>query len=130
MQRVNIGLVCLSWLVLASAVSAQTAVDPSSDAGVAAVQNYSGSALLSGTYFDIRHLTGDGVGYRNSYSQIGTFTPFWINEDSFIAPNARLIITNSTQIGVNAGLVGRRRALLLTVEVSSPRCPPIPQATR
>ena len=108
MQRVNIGLVCLSWLVLASAVSAQTAVDPSSDAGIATVQNYSGSGLLSGTYFDIRHLTGDGVGYRNSYSQIGTFTPFWINEDSFIAPNSRLIITNSTQVGVNAGLVGRR----------------------
>lgn len=108
MQRVNIGLVCLSWLVLASAVSAQTAVDPSSSAGVASVQNYSGSTLLQGTYFDVRHLTGDGVGYTNSYSQIGAFTPFWINDDTIIAPNVRLIITNSTQIGVNGGLVGRR----------------------
>lgn len=108
MQRVNIGLVCLSWLVLASAVSAQTAVDTSSDAGVASIQNYSGSTLLAGTYFDVRHLTGDGVGYTNSYSQIGAFAPYWINEDSFIAPNVRLIITNSTQIGVNGGLVGRR----------------------
>ena len=108
MQRVNIGLVCLSWLFWASAVSAQTAVDPTSDAGIAAVQNYSGSGLLQGTYFDIRHQTGDGVGYRDSFSQIGGFTPFWLNEDSFIAPNSRLIITNSTQIGVNAGLVGRR----------------------
>ena len=53
-------------------------------------------------------MTGDGVGYRDSYSQIGVFTPIWMNEDSFIAPNARLIITNSTQIGVNAGLVGRK----------------------
>ena len=108
MQRVNIGLVCLSWLVLASAVSAQTAVDPISDAGIAEVQNYSGSGLLRGTYFDVRHVTGDGVGYYNSYSQIGAFTPFWMNEDAFVAPNARMIITNSTQIGVNAGLVGRR----------------------
>jgi hypothetical protein len=108
MQRVNIGLVCLSWFVLASAVSAQTAVDPTSSAGIAAVQNYSGSTLLAGTYFDIRHVTGDGVGWYDSYSQIGAFTPFWINEDSFVAPNARLIITNSTQVGVNAGLVGRR----------------------
>ena len=108
MQRVNIGLVCLSWLVLASAVSAQTAVDPSSDSGVAEVQNFSGGGLLRGTYFDIRHMTGDGVGYQNSYSQIGGFTPFWVNEDAFVAPNARLIITNSTQVGVNAGLVGRR----------------------
>ena len=108
MQRVNIGLVCLSWLVLASAVSAQTAVDPSSSAGVASLGNFSGGGLLSGTYFDVRTVTGDGVGYRDSYSQIGGFTPFWINEDSFIATNSRLIITNSTQIGVNTGLVGRR----------------------
>ena len=108
MQRVNIGLVCLSWLVLASAVSAQTAVDPASDAGLAAVQTYSGGGMLQGTYFDIRHQTGDGVGYRNSFSQIGGFTPFWLNEDAFIATNSRLIITNSTQVGVNTGLVGRR----------------------
>ena len=108
MQRVNIGLVCLSWLVLASAVSAQTAVDPASDAGLAAVQTYSGGGMLQGTYFDIRHQTGDGVGYRNSFSQIGGFTPFWLNEDAFIATNTRLIITNSTQVGVNTGLVGRR----------------------
>ena len=108
MQRVNIGLVCLSWLVLASAVSAQTAVDTYSEPGIAEVQNFSGGGVLQGTYFDIRHMTGDGVGYRDSYSQIGVFTPIWMNEDSFIAPNARLIITNSTQIGVNAGLVGRK----------------------
>ena len=108
MQRVNIGLVCLSWLVLASAVSAQTAVDPASDAGLAAVQSYSGGGMLQGTYFDIRHQTGDGVGYRNSFSQIGGFTPFWLNEDAFIATNSRLIITNSTQVGVNTGLVGRQ----------------------
>ena len=107
MQRVNIGLVCLSWLVLASAVSAQTAVDTYSEPGIAEVQNFSGGGVLQGTYFDIRHMTGDGVGYRDSYSQIGVFTPIWINEDSFVAPNARLIITNSTQTGVNAGLVGR-----------------------
>ena len=108
MQRVNIGLVCLSWLVFASAVSAQTAVDPASDAGVAAIQTYSGGGMLQGTYFDLRTQTGDGVGYRNSFSQIGGFTPFWINEDMFIATNSRLIITNSTQVGVNTGLVGRR----------------------
>ena len=108
MQRVNIGLVCLSWLVFASAVSAQTAVDPASEAGLAAVTNFSGGGMLQGTYFDIRHQTGDGVGYRNSFSQIGGFTPFWLNEDAFIATNTRLIITNSSQYGVNTGLVGRR----------------------
>ena len=114
MQRVNIGLVCLSWLVFASAVSAQTAVDPASEAGLAAVTNFSGGGMLQGTYFDIRHQTGDGVGYRNSFSQIGGFTPFWLNEDAFIATNTRLIITNSSQIGVNSGLVGRRYVANLT----------------
>ena len=46
MQRVNIGLVCLSWLVLASAVSAQTAVDTYSEPGIAEVQNFSGGGVL------------------------------------------------------------------------------------
>ena len=107
MQRVKLTLVCLSWLIMASAASAQTAVDPTTSAGIAAVQNYNGGGVLNGTYFDLRHMIGDGVGYQNSYSQIGAFTPIWLNENSFIAPNVRLIVTNSTQIGVNAGGVGR-----------------------
>ena len=108
MQRVKLGLVCLSWLFMASAVSAQTAVDTSSDSGIAEVQNFSGGAVLQGTYFDIRHVTGDGVGYFNSYSQLGLFTPIWINEDAFIAPNTRMMVTNSTQVGYSTGLVGRK----------------------
>lgn len=107
MQRVKLTLVCLSWLLMASAVSAQTAVDPTSSAGIAAVQNFNGGGVLNGTYFDVRHMIGDGVGYQNSYSQIGAFTPIWLSENSFIAPNVRLIVTNSTQVGVNAGGVGR-----------------------
>ncbi len=107
MQRVKLGLVCLSWLYLASAVSAQTAVDPTTDAGIASIQNVTGGGVLQGTYFDVRHVLGDGVGYQNSYSQVGAFTPFWLNEDSFLAPNARLTITNTTQIGVSAGGVAR-----------------------
>ena len=75
MQRVKLSLVCLSWLCLASAVSAQTAVDPTSSSGIAAIQDFSGGGVLNGTYFDIRHVIGDGVGYQNSYSQIGAFTP-------------------------------------------------------
>ena len=115
MQRVKLGLVCLSWLYLAGAVSAQTAVDPTGSSGIASTsgtatvqQDMSGGGVLNGTYFDIRHVIGDGVGYQNSYSQIGAFTPFWFEEDTMIAPNARLIVTNSTQTGVNAGLVARR----------------------
>jgi len=107
MQRVKLGLVCLSWLVLASAVSAQTAVDPNAGAGFASVDNFSGGGVLDGTYFDVRHVVGDGVGYTNSYSQVGTFTPFWLNEDAFIAPNARMIVTNSQQVGGSIGGVGR-----------------------
>lgn len=107
MQRVKLTLVWLSWLCLAGVASAQTAVDTSSGSGIAAVQNYNGGGLLNGTYFDIRHMIGDGVGYQNSYSQIGAFTPIWLTENSFVAPNVRMIVTNSTQIGVNAGGVGR-----------------------
>ena len=108
MQRVKLGFVCLSWLYMASAVSAQTELDPISSSGTASVTNYGGGGLLNGTYFDVRHVIGDGVGYQNSYSQIGAFTPLWINEDAFIAPNVRMIVTNSTQIGVNAGAVARQ----------------------
>ncbi|WP_010586589.1 beta strand repeat-containing protein [Schlesneria paludicola] len=115
MQRLKLGLLCLSWICLAGAVSAQTAVDPTGVSGIASTsgtatvqQDVSGGGVLNGTYFDIRHVIGDGVGYQNSYSQIGAFTPFWFEEDTIIAPNARLIVTNSTQTGVNAGLVARR----------------------
>lgn len=114
MQRLKVGLLCLSWICLAGAVSAQTAVDPTGVSGIATTsgtatvqQDVSGGGVLNGTYFDIRHVIGDGVGYQNSYSQIGAFTPFWFEEDTIIAPNARLIVTNSTQTGVNAGLVAR-----------------------
>src|SRR5262249_33921544 len=101
-------LVCLSWLIMAGAVSAQSPSDPTmTSTGIATVQNVSGGGILNGTYFDIRHQVGDGVGYQNSFSQIGAFTPIWLTEDAFIAPNVRLIITNSQQIGVNAGGVGR-----------------------
>lgn len=108
MQRVKLGLVCLPWLLLAGAVSAQTELGPESSTGVATVQNYSGGGVLDGTYFDLRHVVGDGVGWTNSYSQLGLFTPIWLNEDAFIAPNERLIVTNSTQTGINLGLVGRQ----------------------
>ena len=110
MQRAKLALVCLSWLGLASAAFAQTQADPNYAPGVASLQGSSyasGGGLLYGTYFDVRHVIGDGVGYQNSYSQIGAFTPIWLTDDTFIAPNTRLIVTNSTQTGVNTGLVGR-----------------------
>ena len=108
MQRVKTSLLCLLSLSLAGVLVAQTAVDPNSDVGSASLQNFSGGATLRGTYFDIRNMSGDGVGYRNGYSQIGAFTPFWLNEDAFIAPNARLILTDNSRVGVNAGLVARQ----------------------
>lgn len=107
MQRSKLGLVCLSWLLMASAVSAQTTGDPSNAPGVATLQNYSGSGVIDGTYISLRHQIGDGQGYQNSYSQIGLFTPFWLGENTIFAPNAQFIVTNSTQYGVNVGGVGR-----------------------
>ncbi|MBC8115689.1 MAG: inverse autotransporter beta domain-containing protein, partial [Candidatus Saccharimonas sp.] len=108
MQRVKISLLCLLSLSFAGVLAAQTAVDPNSDAGSASLQDFSGGATLRGTYFDVRHMSGDGVGYKNGYTQIGAFTPFWLSEDAFIAPNARLLLTDNSGIGLNAGLVARR----------------------
>lgn len=114
MQRVTFGLVCLSFLCLSAAAHAQDASSPIPETSAGAVQDFSGGGildtggLLGGTYVDVRHVIGDGVGYRNSYSQIGGFLPIWMTEDSLIAPNARFILTNSTQTGVNVGLVGRQ----------------------
>ncbi|MCX7411044.1 MAG: right-handed parallel beta-helix repeat-containing protein [Planctomycetales bacterium] len=108
MQRVNVGLLCLSSLLFASVAAAQTAVQPTEDVGSASLQNFSGGATIRGTYFDVRHQSGSGVGYQNGYTQIGAFTPFWLNEDSFIASNSRLLLTDTSEVGVNSGLVARR----------------------
>ena len=108
MQRVKISLLCLLWLSLAGVLAAQTAVDPNSDVGSASLQDFSGGATLSGTYFDVRYMSGSGVGYQNGYTQIGAFAPYWLGEDAFIAPNARLLLTDNSGIGANGGLVGRR----------------------
>ena len=108
MQRVNVGLLCLSSLLFASVAAAQTAVQPTEDVGSASLQDFSGGATIRGTYFDVRHQSGSGVGYQNGYTQIGAFTPFWLNEDSFIASNSRLLLTDTSEVGVNSGLVARR----------------------
>ncbi len=108
MQRVKISLLCLLSLSLAGVLAAQTAVDPNSDVGSASLQDFSGGATLSGTYFDVRYMSGSGVGYQNGYTQIGAFTPIWLSEDAFIAPNARILLTDNSGIGANLGLVARR----------------------
>ena len=108
MQRVNVSLLCLLSLLLASVAAAQTAVQPTEDVGTASLQDFSGGATIRGTYFDVRHQSGSGVGYRNGYTQIGAFAPFWLDEDSFIASNSRLLLTDTSDVGVNSGLVARR----------------------
>lgn len=108
MPRLNVSLVCLLTLSLAGSALAQTAVDPNADSGVVSMQDYSGGATLRGTYFDIRHMSGQGVGYESGYTQIGGFTPFWLSEDMFIASNSRLLVTDTNRVGANTGLVGRK----------------------
>ncbi len=80
-----------------------------SDSGVATyeMENFSGSAALNGTYFNIYHQSNSGVGYTNGFTQFGAFAPYWLSPDSFIAPNARMILTDNAAAGFNAGLVGR-----------------------
>ncbi|MCX7393409.1 MAG: right-handed parallel beta-helix repeat-containing protein [Planctomycetales bacterium] len=108
MQRVNLSLLCLvSWLT-AGIVFAQPEVMPNSTAGSASVQNFSGGATIRGTYFDVQNMTGNGVGYQNGFTQLGAFTPFWLSENSFLALNSRLILTDHSHVGVNTGAVARR----------------------
>ncbi len=81
-----------------------------SDSGVTTLEQdgFSGGVSLNGTYFDVRHQTGKGVGYSNGFTQFGAFTPFWGSNDNwFIAPNARVNLTNDSRSGFNAGLVSR-----------------------
>ena len=82
-----------------------------SDSGVTTLEQdgFSGGVSLNGTYFDVRHQAGKGVGYSSDgFTQFGLFTPFWGSSDNwFIAPNARVNLTNDSRSGFNAGLVSR-----------------------
>ena len=101
-------------VLLAFGVNASGQVDGTaplaSDSGVTTLEQdgFSGGVSLNGTYFDVRHQTGKGVGYSNGFTQFGAFTPFWGSNDNwFIAPNARVNLTNDSRSGFNAGLVSR-----------------------
>lgn len=110
MQRAKFSLASVLWLFAASAALAQTNDVSPNGAGVVSLEdNFSGTASLGqGAYIDVRNMAGSGVGYRNGYTQVGGFIPLWGSDDWFIAPQARLIITDTQRIGGNLGLVGRR----------------------
>lgn len=107
MQRVKISLACLLCLSWAGTVTAQTELEPT-DTGVATLQDFSGGVTLSGTYFDIRHLSGNGVGYTGGgYTQFGAFMPLWINDNMLVAPVGRMTVANNSNIGGSGGGVYR-----------------------
>jgi len=106
MQRLKLSLACLLCVSWVCAARAQTT--PESDPGVAALQQFSGSATFRGTYFDIRTMTGDGVGYQHGYTQIGATLPTWMGEDTVLIPTARVIVTDTSKVGANGGAVLRR----------------------
>lgn len=107
MQRVKLSLLCLLSLCgICGPALAQIA--PESDIGIATLQDYSGGVSYDGAYFDVRTMTGDGVGYRNGYTQIGGTLPIWVTEDMYVAPNARVILTDNSEIGANLGWLARR----------------------
>uniref|UniRef100_A0A7C4LJU3 Right handed beta helix domain-containing protein n=1 Tax=Schlesneria paludicola TaxID=360056 RepID=A0A7C4LJU3_9PLAN len=71
------------------------------------MENFSGGIGVNGLYFDIRHQALDGVGYRHGFTQFGGFVPLWLNENAFIAAQARLILTDDRSTGFNGGAVAR-----------------------
>ncbi len=110
MQRAKFSLASVLWLFAASAALAQTNDVSPNGAGVVSLEdNFSGTASLGqGAYIDVRNMAGSGVGYRNGYTQVGGFIPLWGSDDWFIAPQARLIITDTQRVGANIGAVARR----------------------
>ncbi|MDX1966566.1 MAG: hypothetical protein SFV23_05290 [Planctomycetaceae bacterium] len=106
MQRVKFSLACLLCLSMVGSAAAQSVIE--TDSGVAALEDYSGGVSFGGAYFDVRTMTGDGVGYRNGFTQLGVTVPIWATEDMFVAPNARLLITDTSEIGTNLGVLARR----------------------
>ncbi len=107
MQRVKLSLACLLCVSWVCSASAQTELE--SDSGVAALQDFSGGVSLGGgAYFNIQHLSGGGVGYTNGYTNIGAFVPYWMDEDTLVAPTGRIFFTNNQNVGGSIGGVFRR----------------------
>lgn len=103
-QRCLATLRLLAWIsVLAAACSPAAAQD-----GVGAYSSGSGAAPLgtSNSYLWLRHSIGDGLGYRDSYSNVGAFVPLADNLDTntLVYFEPRVLVTNSSQFGANAGL--------------------------
>lgn len=107
MQRVKFSLACLLCVSWAISASAQTELE--NDTGIAVMQDFSGGVSLgSGAYINIQHLSGPGVGYTNGYTNLGAFIPYWVDEDTMIAPNGRMWFTNNSTVGGSVGGVFRR----------------------
>ena len=113
MHRLKVSLLCLLSFTFTGAVYSQSGDSPSDTAGTASY-NESQLSLTGGvtpgpgTYFTLRHMTGDGVGYQGSYSNLGAFIPYWTDDNTILAPDIRLMIGNNSTVGGNAGLIGRR----------------------
>ena len=108
MHRLNVSLLCLLSLSLAGPALVPSAHAQSDSPGVATYDSYSGGATLgTGTYANVRHMSGNGVGYRGGYSQIGGLVPFWMGDNALIAPDVRLMLGNNSQVGGNVGGLAR-----------------------
>lgn len=99
-------LLLTGWLVL-SLVGTALGQSPADDIGTAVLQDFSGSGAIGRTNFNVQNVSGDGVGWRNGFTQIGAFTPLFYNGEWLLAPNGRLMITDTQKVGGNAGLIGR-----------------------
>ncbi len=106
MPRATLSLACLWWLTLVGAAAAQSGPN-SSDPGFASLQNFSGGVSMNGTYLQVQNVAGNGVGWRNGFTQLGILSPYWVNDDFVIAANGRLLITDNQQIGGNFGGIAR-----------------------
>ncbi len=109
MSRTTLSLACLLWVTWSGAASAQTDFNNEvlNQPGMSTLQDFSGGVTLGGSYFQVQNITGDGVGWRNGFTQLGYTGPWWLNEDFLVAANGRLMITDHGQIGGNLGAFAR-----------------------
>ncbi|MFO0870252.1 MAG: inverse autotransporter beta domain-containing protein [Pirellulales bacterium] len=97
----------LTALLVMGVASAAAGVVWAQEDPPAVTANFGATRLaLPDSYLWLRHNIGDGVGYRDSFSNLGAFVPLSYGADgnSIVFAEPRVLVTNSGKFGANAGL--------------------------
>ncbi|MBX3442375.1 MAG: right-handed parallel beta-helix repeat-containing protein [Planctomyces sp.] len=104
MHWTRVTLLGLFATVIASSQPASAQV--TDDSGVVRLDDFSGSMSLSqdgGTYFSFDRMSGDGVGFRNSYTRLGLRAKLFEFDESHFFTELTGLITDQSRLGANLG---------------------------